>query len=306
MAQKSRPDGKGWVTNIQRFSLDDGPGIRTTIFLKGCSLRCSWCHNPECINPEAQIQFFVDRCTQCGACVAACPVQAQQIIDGKRIYRRDLCQRIGHCVKVCDFGALELVGKEITTSDIVTEVVKDRIFYQKNNGGVTISGGEPLLQNNFTRDILASCKKLGIHTAVDTAGNVPWQNFKQVIPQTDLFLYDLKCIDPGKHRLLTGSSNKLILDNLNLLVNEEKEIWIRIPLIPGINDKSDDILAFAKLLHQIPKISRIQIIPYHRYGVGKYASLGMEYDYVNINPPTDEIIKKIIALFSDQDINVEY
>jgi len=306
MAITSKLPIKGRITNIQRFSIDDGPGIRTTIFLKGCSLHCSWCHNPECISPEVQVQFFSNRCTLCGSCVTACPVGAQLIIDEKRIYLRDTCQRIGDCVKACNFGALETVGREISTEEVISEVNKDRVFYQRLGGGITLSGGEPLLQLEFTREVLTCAKKNGLHTTVDTAGNVPWKNFDEVIPYTDLFLYDLKCIDPNKHREFTGSINNQILDNLHLLVKENKEIWIRIPLIPGFNDDPEDIHDFAVELQQMDRISKIQMIPYHKYGVGKYDSLGLKYELNKLNPPTEERIKQIVDLFLEDGITIEY
>ena len=296
----------GSITHIQRFSVDDGPGIRTTVFLKGCSLNCNWCHNPECIHPEFQIQFFADRCTQCGACVQACPVQAQKIIAGQRVFLRETCVNTGDCVDVCDSGALQWVGKKITADEVIQEFNKDRVFYEKSRGGITISGGEPLLQPDFTQAILSDCKQSGIHTSVDTAGNIPWQFFEQVLPYTDLFLYDLKCINPEKHLSATGSGNRLILNNLSQLLKENKEIWIRIPLIPNINDQDEDILDFSAVLASMKQIQKIQLIPYHRYGVGKYDSLGIAYKLADTLPAPAEKIKHIADLFLQQGIRVEY
>ena len=296
----------GWITHIQRFSVDDGPGIRTTVFFKGCSLHCAWCHNPECIHSGVQIQFFVNRCTLCGACAQACPVGAHKIIDGQRIYFREICQGNGECIKACDFDALEQVGKETTTGEIVQEIYKDRVFYEKSGGGVTISGGEPLLQSNFTQSILTLCKDAGIHTAVDTAGNISWKNFEQVLPYADLFLYDLKCINSEKHISVTGSTNQLILENLSRLLHENKEIWIRIPLIPNINDQDEDILDFSAVLSSMQQIQKIQLIPYHLHGVGKYASLGIAYKLSDTAPAASEKIKRVADLFQEQGVRVEY
>jgi pyruvate formate lyase activating enzyme len=297
---------QGLITNIQRFSVDDGPGIRTTIFLKGCSLNCSWCHNPECIHPGVQIQFFANHCTLCGACVQACPVGAQKNIAGQRVYLREVCQNTGQCVDACVFGALEKVGKEITVDEVIQEFNKDRVFYEKSGGGITISGGEPLLQPDFTQAILSHCKQSGIHTSVDTAGNIPWQFFEQVLPYTDLFLYDLKCINPDKHLSATGSGNRLILNNLSHLLQENKEIWIRIPLIPNINDGDEDILDFSAVLNSMKQIQKIQLIPYHLYGVGKYTSLGIAYKLAHTLPAPPEKIAHIADLFLEQGIRVEY
>jgi pyruvate formate lyase activating enzyme len=297
---------RGRITHIQRFSVDDGPGIRTTVFVKGCSLNCSWCHNPECIHPGIQIQFFADRCTHCAACVQACSIGGQDIIDGQRVYFRELCQGgMAECVKACDFDALQKIGTDITADEAFREINKDRVFFEKSEGGVTISGGEPLLQPDFTQAILNRCKQSGFHTAVDTAGNVPWKYFEKVLPDTDLFLYDLKCIDPDKHRLATGSSNHLILENLLRLLQEDKEIWIRIPLIPNINDQDEDILAFCAVLSSMKQVQKIQLIPYHQLGVGKYASLGLTYQLMGTAPVPSENMAHVVDLFLEQGIRVE-
>ncbi|MFC1960385.1 glycyl-radical enzyme activating protein [Chloroflexota bacterium] len=297
---------QGKITHIQRFSIDDGPGIRTTVFLKGCSLNCIWCHNPECIHPDIQIQFFADRCTHCAACVQACSIGAQKIIGGQRAYLRELCQGMGECIKVCDFDALEKVGNDISADEAFQEINKDRVFYEQSEGGVTISGGEPLLQPDFTQAILNRCKQSCFHTAVDTAGHVPWNHFEKILPYTDLFLYDLKCINPEKHRSVTGSSNHLILENLSRLLQENKEIWVRIPLIPFINDQDEDILDFCTILSSMGQIQKIQLIPYHLLGVGKYASLDIPYQLMDAAPISSEKIEYVVDLFLKQGIHVEY
>ncbi len=232
--------------------------------------------------------------------------ELKKYIAGQRVYLREVCQNTGKCVDACVFGALEKVGKEITVDEVIQELNKDIVFYGKSRGGITISGGEPLLQPDFTRAILSHCKQSGIHTSVDTAGNIPWQFFEQVLPYTDLFLYDLKCINPDKHLSATGSGNRLILNNLSQLLQENKEIWIRIPLIPNINDRDEDILDFSAVLTSMRQIQKIQLLPYHLYGVGKYISLGIAYKLAETLPAPSEKIKHIADLFLEQGIRVEY
>ncbi len=210
---------KGLIFNIQRFSIHDGPGIRTTVFFKGCSLRCFWCHNPESIHPHPQIQLFLQKCIGCGKCFEICPVGAHCMIDGERVFLRELCRNCGKCAEICYADALVLAGKWLTAREVMDEVEKDKPFYENSDGGVTISGGEPLLQADFARALLEECKKEGLHTVVDTAGNVPWEAFEKVLPFTDLFLYDLKAADEEFHRQVTGAGNARILDKVSCKIN---------------------------------------------------------------------------------------
>ena len=293
----------GMISAIQRFSLDDGPGIRTSIFLKGCSLRCAWCHNPECISVKSQIQFIEKMCVGCGACIAACPENAQKIINGVRIFDREKCLTHTHCVQACDHNALLIIGEKISANEIFDEVKKDKVFYDHSNGGVTISGGEPLLQSHFTQNILALCQSYGIHTAIDTAGNVSWREFEKVVPFTDLFLYDIKCVDDKKHKYLTGAGNKLIIENLHQLLDMNREVWIRIPVIPGLNDTPQDIKDFSLFLSKLKNISLVQLIPYHKNGIGKYKSLGLDYKLAEVEPPSQESLNNIQEIFRKNKIN---
>ena len=208
---------RGIVTNIQRFSIHDGPGIRTTVFLKGCNLRCFWCHNPETLKPKAELQLFPDRCIGCGVCFDRCPQGAHVEVNGGRLFRRELCVACGTCVETCYAQSLVLVGESKTVEEVVEEVLRDRPFYERSDGGVTLSGGEPLLQLAFSRAILARCKEENLHTAIETAASFPWERIETILPVTDLVMMDIKLMDADKHRAATGVSNERILDSAQRL-----------------------------------------------------------------------------------------
>jgi len=293
----------GTVFNIQRFSIHDGPGIRTTVFLKGCNLRCFWCHNPEAWETEPQVQFFPEKCIACGACVEVCENDAQLLNGDQRLYLRDLCTSCMSCVQECFSGALEQSGKVYTVEDILAEIERDRTYYQFSDGGVTFSGGEPFLQQPFLKEVLQACKEAGFHTAVDTALNVPWALVEEVLPYTDLFLVDVKAFDDEIHRQATGVSNRRILDNLKLLSAVHPQIWIRIPVIPGVNDSASELESISMYLATLESIRWIELLPFHTLGSEKYPSLGMDYPAQGLVMPSKNDMEKTLEVFQQKQLS---
>ena len=267
---------KGMLFNIQRYSIHDGPGIRTTVFLKGCNLACYWCHNVESQSPYAQIQYFKAKCTLCGKCIDVCPNGAHQIQNGEKVYLRDRCEACGACAAACPSGALATEGYEISAGEVLVEIEKDINFYKSSGGGVTFSGGEPMMQIKFLKELLTKCKSEAIHTAVDTAGHVPWELFGEILPYTDLFLFDIKTMDDKKHMEAVGAGNGLILSNIKRLSGQNAAIIVRIPVIPDFNDTKKDILEIADFVNRLPNISRVDLLPYNEMAGVKYESLGMK------------------------------
>ena len=272
---------KAGIFDILRSSFVDGPGIRTTVFFKGCPLRCVWCHNPEGLSSTTELLFYKSRCTGCGKCKEKCPSQFKKC---------DLC---GKCALYCPHDAREICGREYSVEEIAYEILKDRAIYENSGGGVTLSGGECLMQADFCRELLERVKAEGIHTAVDTCGFVPQSALDKVIPYTDVFLYDLKAFDEDVHIKCTGQSNRIILDNLEYLDRNGKNIEIRIPYVPDYND--DQIEKIARYLSAFSHVTRIRVLPYHSYAASKYEALNME----NTLPkrlPTEEEIKNAVEL----------
>ena len=277
----------GTIFDIKHFAVHDGPGIRTTVFLKGCPLSCLWCHNPESISPHPQLLFTPRKCIGCDNCFEACPEAAHRKVEGVHVIDRERCRTHGECVDGCYAGALEMAGYEVTVDDVMEEVLRDRTFHANSGGGITLSGGEPLAQQEFTIALLQSAKAQGLHTALDTSGHAPWPRLEEALRHTDLVLYDLKHMDPKRHAALTGVSNELILDNLRLLDRIGKTTWIRIPLIPSQNDDDANYEAMGELLSALENVERIEILRYHRLAETKYASAGMEYTLKGLEPPTE-------------------
>jgi len=291
----------GIVFDIQRFSVHDGPGIRTTVFLKGCSLRCFWCHNPEGLHPRPEIRFFPDRCISCGECVIVCPQGAQAIENGTRVYRRERCQTCGRCVQTCYAGGLILVGQEMTVEQVVTEILRDRAFYETSGGGVTLSGGEPVLQRDFAQAILERCKAEGLHTAIETCGNCRWEDLSTLLAVTDLIMMDLKHMDPEKHRAVTAVSNKRILANARRLAQTNKPIIFRVPVVPTVNDTPEEIDVIAAFVRRLADLrseqghhsdgcddTSLELLPFHRLAGDKYRSLGLDYRARDLTQPSKE------------------
>ncbi len=287
-------DTHGFVFNIQHYSIHDGPGIRTTVFAKGCPLSCVWCQNPESQVEAPQLFFNGEKCTGCGACVAACPEKAIEITDGKSKTNRLLCKGLGKCATVCPNEARDIMGREMSAADVFKDVNADAIFYRRSGGGVTISGGEPLAQPEFTIAILKLCKEAGLSTALDTSGYARWDVFKEILTYTDLVLYDFKHLDPGAHQKLTGVSNELILENAVKIVNEFPAVAFlaRIPVVPGYNDDKENITRTAGFIKGLRKSIKVHLLPYHRLGETKYERLEKPGTLI-IDPPGDEQMAEI-------------
>lgn len=285
---------KGLVFNIQRFSVNDGPGIRTTVFLKGCPLRCKWCHNPESISPDQQLVLHEDRCIRCGDCFALCKNNAVRRINGEFATIRDMCLECGDCVEVCNSETREIAGTEVTTEEVMAVIEKDVVFYDRSGGGASFSGGEPLLQHEFLLALLQACRRKNIHTVVDTAGLTSPPVFERVSEFVDLFLFDLKTLDDAKHREYTGVSNCQILENLRRLAELKKKVIVRIPIIPGVNDDPAAIRESGAFVSFLGNVSEIQLLPYHTTGVEKYRRLGMEYEMKDTVAPSADDLSMIV------------
>ena len=276
----------GTVFNIQRYSIHDGPGVRTTVFLKGCPLSCLWCHNPEGISRQPEIIFRENRCNLCGECLKICPTNAISSLDGLIAIDDERCNRCGRCEDVCTAGALEIAGKEMSVDQILGEVEKDIPFYDQSGGGVTFSGGEPLLQPGFLHELLMACREREIHVALDTTGFAPTEIVQNVAPLVNLFLFDIKLVDSRRHLAATGVENGLILKNLRSLALDSHQIAIRVPIIPTINDDDENILAIGELASSLRSKQRVDILPYHKIAAEKYRRLRREYRLPHLQPPS--------------------
>ena len=281
---------RGRVFDVQRFSVHDGPGIRTTVFLKGCPARCLWCHNPESQSSAPEVLVVETRCVSCGTCRTVCPHGAPPPGSG-------LCTACGACVEACPAGARRLAGHETTVGAVIEEVLRDRVFYEESGGGVTFSGGEPLAQPEFLEALLEACRAAGIRTAVDTCGFAPRECLLALAPLVDLFLFDVKLVDDARHRDLTGLAAAPILENLRALAAVHGNVWIRIPVVPGHTDAESDIAATASLVAGLPGVRQVSLLPYHRTGAAKSRRLGREYPLDALAPPSPERLAQLATLF---------
>jgi pyruvate formate lyase activating enzyme len=287
------------IFDIKRYSINDGPGIRATVFFKGCPLNCKWCHNPESISPKVQKLFTSSKCIGCGECCRICPVGACTLTPDGVVTDEELCTLCGKCAEVCPTLAMEMSGRYYSVADILEIIKKERPFFDQSGGGVTFSGGEPLLYPGFLIEVLEACGRQGIHRAVDTSGFVRKETLLQVAQHTDLFLYDLKMVDAEKHKHYTGVDNQLILDNLTALAEYGSEIQVRIPLIGGVNDDSDSVAAMAAFVSGLQGEKKaVNLLPFHDVAKGKDEKLGQKRDLAALCEPSSASLQAAIEAFA--------
>lgn len=288
------------LMDVKRFSVHDGPGVRTTLFFKGCTLRCKWCHNPEGLRPQPEMAYYENKCIGCGECMSVCPQKAQVFGKAGHEFQKELCIACGKCEKVCLGEAMRLYGRQITVDEAMKIALEDRCFFRET-GGITVSGGEPLRNPEFISAFFSRLKKEKVHTAVDTCGNVGWEAFQQVLPFTDLFLYDVKHWDSKLHSQWTGCGNELILNNLRRLAQAGAKIEVRLPLIPGCNDNEKTLLGIADFLRE-NAVPCVRVLPYHDLSRSKYAALRMEYLMPPTLSPDDGHLQEVIRFFRQQGV----
>ena len=292
----------GMIFNIQPMSLQDGPGVRTTVFMKGCNLRCYWCHNPESLSGKPELQFFATKCIGCGECAAVCPAGR----DGKSARFTETCVACGACADACFGEAVVLTGRKYSTDALFEILEKDRAIFQKSGGGVTFSGCEPLLQAEFVGQMLHKCKIAGINTAVETALNVPWKTIASLLPFIDHVICDLKVLDPQKHKEATGQDNAQILDNIRRLCSAHPDVLVRTPVIPAFNDNDEDIAAIAEFLGTLPHPPKAELLPFHGICLGKYKSLNRQYAAEGRKTPEKAMLEHLGGWYRQQGINITY
>lgn len=299
----SKDEEKGLIFLIQRYSIHDGPGIRTTVFMKGCPLGCLWCQNPESFHVFPELMTHDIRCISCGECAKICPKAAISLNNqlGRKI-DRSLCNNCFDCVDVCPTGALSRVGEYMTIKEVTEEIEKDTLFYDHSGGGVTVSGGEPLLQSSFVFNLLKACKEMGFHTALDTSGYGDWPAMEKVLSQVDLVLFDLKHVDPNKHHEGTGKGNKLIFENLRK-ISPKNRVWLRLPLIPGYNDSQDNLRKIGDLAKEIGA-EKLSLLPVNQLGEEKCRALGRTLAMEKIVTPADESIQAVKKFLEDMGLDV--
>ena len=292
---------QGLITNVERFALDDGPGIRTLVFMKGCPMRCLWCSSPHTQNPSPEILYNVDTCQTCGDCIGACPAEAMMMSEGEGVrIDRELCNACGECIEACPNGALELAGDYVTPESLLKEIVKDSSYYRRSGGGITVGGGEPTMQHEFVLELLRRLNGLYIDTAMETCAYTQWEYLERLLPHLDLVYIDIKHMNAVTHTELTGVSNELILENIRKVASVSPLI-LRIPTVPGCNDSEENISATAKFAAELGEnLKRVELLPYHRLGAETYARLGREYHLRNVELPDEGHLmelKKIIESF---------
>lgn len=267
---------KGIIFDIQRSSLHDGPGIRTTVFMKGCPLRCAWCHNPEGLTSSPLLSFLPEKCIGCGHCLPVCRPHGHSITEGRHLLDRSRCVTCGSCARECYAGALEMIGRDVTVAEVMEVVLRDRPFYESSGGGLTLSGGEPLLQAAFCKSLLQQAKQSGLHTCVETCGQYSYDRLEAVAPYVDLFLYDWKESDTTRHLTFCGAGNERILANLRALDGDGSRIRLRCAIIPGFNDRPDHFEGIAEIARSLHNLEGVELLPYHPLGVSKMRRFGLD------------------------------
>ncbi|MFC1916143.1 glycyl-radical enzyme activating protein [Chloroflexota bacterium] len=296
----------GWVTNIQEYVVHDGPGLRVIVFFRGCPLNCSWCQNPECLDPLPQIQYRASLCLNCQKCSEVCPIPGAIVDDKERRIDRSKCTRCMACVDTCLGRALRKVGEWMTVDQIMQSILRYKPFFDHSeNGGVTLSGGDPVFQPEFTLALLKSCREMGIHTTVETCGHTNYETLKRIVDASDLIIYDLKHMDEAYHILGTGASNRLILDNLKKLCQEvDTKIVVHIPLIPGFNDSEDNITKTAEFVSSLKKIRRLDLLPFNELASGKYLTMGIDWSCANMRRQPPEQLAKLRQIVESYGLKV--
>lgn len=290
----------GKIVSIKRFEIHDGDGVRTTLFLKGCPLKCRWCHNPESISPAPTLFYNPQKCINCGECSDLCNCHIFE--NSLHIFKRENCTSCGKCAEPCLGDALILYGREVSVDEILPKLLEDKPFFDESGGGVTLSGGEPLMQAEFCAELLKNLKSHGINTAIDTCGYVKKQDIDRVLPYTDTFLYDIKAIDSMVHKNCTGVTNEIILENLKYIDSLNKAIEIRIPFVPTMND--EEMPKIAEFLSNLKNLKKIKILPYHGFGASKYEYIGKKYD-LTIDSPSEHQLNNVLKIFKEYGLTAQ-
>ncbi|MBW4081557.1 glycyl-radical enzyme activating protein [Paenibacillus sp. S150] len=290
---------KGTVTDIQRFSLHDGPGIRTTVFMKGCNLSCAWCHNPETIRSGPELLYYGSNCIHCGECAKVCPAKAHRLEEGRHVFDRSLCGSCGRCAGVCFSGACLLSGKIMEVEEVLEEVMQDEAYYHRSGGGITVSGGEAFMQAGFVAELLKRCRGQGIHTAVETNLSFPWERMEAALVHTDLVMLDIKHWDTQEHRKWTNLGNERVLDNIRRLTGAEIPYIVRTPVIPGVNDSAECISSICRFLVREGKAEHYELLRFNPFGGAKYQALEKHDAFAGAAVPDDAIMLSLNGIIRD-------